>query len=124
MAISKSPPPLITTSPNPENILEWHYLISIPDAPYSGGLYWGKLVFPPSYPLSPPSVMLLTPNGRFHTNRRLCLSMSDYHPETWNPMWSVSTVLLGLQSFWQGGSGTLGSVSKGAGERERMAKDR
>ena len=30
---------------------------------------------------------MLTPNGRFKTGIRLCLSMSDYHPETWNPLW-------------------------------------
>jgi ubiquitin-conjugating enzyme E2 J2 len=25
--------------------------------------------------------------------------MSDYHPESWNPAWSVGTLLQGLQSF-------------------------
>ena len=30
---------------------------------------------------------------------RLCLSMSDYHPESWNPSWSIETLLVGLQSF-------------------------
>jgi hypothetical protein len=34
-----------------------------------------------NYPLAPPGIMILTPNGRFATGRRLCLSMSDYHPE-------------------------------------------
>ena len=29
---------------------------------------------------------MLTPNGRFKVATRLCLSMSDFHPETWNPM--------------------------------------
>jgi ubiquitin-conjugating enzyme E2 J2 len=32
---------------------------------------------------------MITPNGRFETNRRLCLSISDFHPETWVPTWSV-----------------------------------
>ena len=50
------------------------------DTPYEGGHYWGKLIFPKEYPLKPPSVMMLTPNGRFKTGRRLCLSMSDFHP--------------------------------------------
>lgn len=47
----------------------------------------------------PPAVYMLTPNGRFSTNTRLCLSMSDFHPETWNPLWSVGTILTGLLSF-------------------------
>ncbi len=25
--------------------------------------------------------------------------MSDYHPETWNPLWSVASILTGLLSF-------------------------
>jgi hypothetical protein len=32
-------------------------------------------------------------SGRFETNTRLCLSMSDFHPETWNPMWSLNCKL-------------------------------
>ena len=42
---------------------------------------------------------MITPNGRFATNKRLCLSISDFHPDTWNPAWSVATILTGLLSF-------------------------
>ena len=64
-----------------------------------GGYYHGKLVFPKEYPFKPPRIMMITPNGRFQTNTRLCLSISDFHPDTWNPAWSVSTILTGLLSF-------------------------
>jgi hypothetical protein len=37
------------------------------------------------YPFKPPGIMILTPNGRFDTGKRLCLSMSDYHPEVRRP---------------------------------------
>ena len=37
--------------------------------------------------------------GRFQPDTRLCLSMSDFHPSTWNPSWSVATILTGLLSF-------------------------
>lgn len=33
---------------------------------------------------------------------RLCLSISDFHPDTWNPAWSVGTILTGLLSFMVG----------------------
>ena len=49
-----------------------------------------------------------TPNGRFKTHTRLCLSISDYHPDTWNPAWSVATILTGLLSFMLEKSPTLG----------------
>ena len=37
--------------------------------------------------------------GRFAVNTRLCLSMSDFHPESWNPMWSVSCILIGELNY-------------------------
>ena len=103
-AIKKSPVPNIEARPLESNILEWHYVIEgTADTSYEGGHYHGKLKFPPEYPLRPPSVLMMTPSGRFKTNRRLCLSMSDFHPESyvaflsstavdlskhrWNPMW-------------------------------------
>jgi ubiquitin-protein ligase len=83
-ALAKDPikSPKITVAPNEANILEMHYVIEGSDnTPYAGGIYHGKLIFPKDYPLKPPSVLMLTPNGRFQPNRRLCLSMSDFHPE-------------------------------------------
>ena len=42
--------------------------------------------------------------------RRLCLSITDFHPDTWNPAWSVSTILTGLLSFMVEKGPTLGSI--------------
>ena len=74
--------------------------------PYAGGLYHGMLRFPAEYPFRPPSIYMITPNGRFKPNTRLCLSISDFHPDTWNPSWSVSTILTGLLSFMVSGAAT------------------
>eukprot|EP01066_Platyproteum_vivax_P003647 Platyproteum_vivax@DN1459_c0_g1_i1.p1 len=91
----------IAVHPDPKSILTWHYvLFNLPDdTPYFGGVYLGKLVFPANYPYAPPAIYMITPNGRFLTNQRLCLSMSDFHPEAWNPAWRVETILAGLLSF-------------------------
>lgn len=82
-------------------MLVWHYVLhDLPaESPYNGGVYWGKLVFPKEYPLKPPAIFMLTPSGRFETGVRLCLSMSDFHPETWNPSWRIESILIGLISF-------------------------
>eukprot|EP00971_Amphidinium_carterae_P241109 4786803-Amphidinium_carterae.2 len=69
------------------------------DTPYKGGWYHGKLIFPDNYPHAPPGIIMLTPSGRLEINRRICLSMSDYHPESWNPAWSIESILVGLVSF-------------------------
>lgn len=114
--------PRVHTTPVENNLLEWHYVIEgSKDTPYEGGFYWGKLIFPKEYPLKPPGVMMLTPNGRFQTGRRLCLSMSDFHPESWNPMWSVSTIITGLISFMVESAPTLGSINTSIAEKKKFA---
>ena len=45
-------------------------------SPYAGGVYKGKLVFPSEFPFKPPAIYMSTPNGRFKTDMRLCLSIS------------------------------------------------
>jgi len=115
--------PKVTVAPNESNILEVHYVIEGSEkTPYAGGIYHGKLIFPKDYPLKPPSVIMLTKNGRFQPNRRLCLSMSDFHPESWNPMWSVSTILTGLYSFMIEKNPTLGSIETSESEKEMLAR--
>jgi ubiquitin-conjugating enzyme E2 J2 len=89
-ALQKDPiqDPRIIVAPNERNLLEMHYVIEgSKGTPFEGGVYHGKLIFPKEYPLKPPSVIMLTPSGRFQPGRRLCLSMSDFHPESWNPMY-------------------------------------
>ena len=66
---------------------------------------------------------MLTPNGRFKPNRRLCLSMSDFHPESWNPMWSISTILMGLYSFMLDNKPTTGSIETTAAAKRQFAAE-
>ena len=65
-----------------------------------GGVYHGRILVPADYPMKPPDIIVLTPNGRFPTNhtfftqyhpwlcrfevgKKICLSISGHHPETW-----------------------------------------
>ncbi|XP_011499227.1 PREDICTED: ubiquitin-conjugating enzyme E2 J2-like [Ceratosolen solmsi marchali] len=112
LRLKKDPVPYVQAEPIPSNILEWHYVIKGPEnTPYEGGFYHGKLVFPVEFPFQPPSIYMTTPNGRFKVNTKLCLSISDYHPDTWNPAWSVSTILIGLLSFMIESSSALGAIN-------------
>mmetsp|Transcript_4098 Transcript_4098/g.8273 ORF Transcript_4098/g.8273 Transcript_4098/m.8273 type:complete len:214 (+) Transcript_4098:80-721(+) len=117
--ITKNPLPHIRALPSPTNLLEWHYVLEgDSDSPYKGGFYHGKIIFPSSYPYKPPSIMMITPSGRFETNARLCLSISDFHPESWNPLWGICPILLGLQSFFYEDTMTMGSL-KGVSDAEK-----
>ena len=80
-ALQKESPPGIHAIPLESDILQWHYVIEGPaGTPYAGGFFHGLVRFPSEYPFKPPSVMVYTPSGRFATNTRICLSMSDFHP--------------------------------------------
>uniref|UniRef100_F1KUB0 Ubiquitin-conjugating enzyme E2 J2 n=1 Tax=Ascaris suum TaxID=6253 RepID=F1KUB0_ASCSU len=119
----KDPVPYVLAAPLHSNILEWHYVIrGAPSTPYEGGVYHGKLVFPPDFPFKPPAIYMLTPSGRFQTNTRLCLSISDFHPDTWNPAWTVSTIITGLLSFMNETAPTLGSLTSTDSEKRALAK--
>ena len=121
-AIQSNPPPFIVAHPSESNILEWHYILTgPPNTPYEGGQYWGTLVFPADYPYAPPAIRMHTPSGRFQPSTRLCLSISDFHPRSFNPAWSVSTILLGLQSFMNGNEITTGSIRASDPERKLFA---
>jgi ubiquitin-conjugating enzyme E2 J2 len=62
-----------------------------------------------------------TPSGRFQPSTRLCLSISDFHPKSFNPAWEVSTILIGLLSFMTSDEMTTGSVSASSAERKFLA---
>ncbi|KAI9732597.1 MAG: Ubiquitin-conjugating enzyme E2 6 [Cirrosporium novae-zelandiae] len=120
--IHKNPPPYIIAHPSESDILEWHYILTgPPDTPYDGGQYWGTLQFPPSYPFAPPAIRMHTPSGRFQPSTRLCLSISDFHPKSFNPAWEVSTILIGLLSFMTSEEMTTGSVHASEAERKILA---
>lgn len=118
------PPEFAIAKPNDKNILEWHYVITgPPDTPYHNGQYYGVLNFPPDYPFKPPSIKMVTPSGRFQCNTRLCLSISDFHPKSWNPSWQVSTILTGLVSFMTSEEMTTGGISTPNNARVGFARD-
>jgi hypothetical protein len=79
--------------------------------PTQGGIYHGRILLPAEYPFKPPAFMMLTPNGRFQTGTKICLSISSHHPEHWQPSWSVRTALTALIAFMPTpGQGAIGSL--------------
>lgn len=52
---------------------------------YEGGEFIGNVILPPNFPFSPPSVMMLTPSGRFEVDCKICTTYTNYHPDQWNP---------------------------------------
>jgi ubiquitin-conjugating enzyme E2 J2 len=114
---------LLQAKPLESNVLVFHYVVEgPPDTPYAGGFYHGALKFPSEYPHKPPEIMMYTPSGRFEPGKALCLSMSSFHPETWNPVWSVASVLVGLLSFMVENQPTVGSIESSTESKVALAR--
>ena len=65
---------------------------------------------------------VLQPNGRFEVGKKICLSVTGYHQETWQPSWSIRTVLLAIIGFMPSpGQGTIGSLDYSPEERRALA---
>ncbi|KAE8708821.1 Ubiquitin-conjugating enzyme E2 J1 [Hibiscus syriacus] len=109
--------------PLEENIFEWQFAIRGPrDSEFEGGIYHGRIQLPAEYPFKPPSFMLMTPNGRFETHTKICLSISNHHPEHWQPSWSVRTALVALIAFMPTSpNGAVGSLDYKKEERHALA---
>ena len=121
--LHKDPPPGIVAEPKENDMLVWFYAIRGPEGtPYEGGVYIGKLKFPSEYPMKAPDVYMLTPSGRFEINKKLCLSMSSFHQETWVPSWAVSSIIQGIQSFMPSSEITTGGMEAPESMRRKLAE--
>lgn len=122
--LSISPSPDYHASPaSDSDLFEWHFTLrGPPSSSFASGIYHGRIVLPPTYPLRPPSFRFLTPSGRFETNREICLSISGHHEETWQPAWGIRTALVALRSFMETDSkGQLGGLDTNDAERKHYA---
>ncbi|XP_071440151.1 ubiquitin-conjugating enzyme E2 J1-like isoform X2 [Hetaerina americana] len=120
----KDPADEYFVQPLEDNLFEWHFTINgPPSTEFEGGIYHGRIVLPTEYPMKPPNIIILTPNGRFETNKSICLSISGHHPETWQPSWSIRTALLALIAFMPSpGKGMIGALDYTVEERKALAR--
>jgi hypothetical protein len=67
--------------------------------------------------------LCLQPSGRFEVEKKICLTISSHHEETWRPSWTIRTVLLALISFMPSrGDGAIASLDWPSEERKKLAK--
>lgn len=110
--------------PLEDNLYEWHFTIrGTPETEFASGVYHGRIMLPTEYPMKPPSIVLLTPNGRFEVNKKICLSISGHHPESWQPSWSIRTALMAIIGFLPTpGKGAIGALDYPPEERKKLAR--
>ncbi|XP_018024119.1 ubiquitin-conjugating enzyme E2 J1 [Hyalella azteca] len=110
--------------PLEDNLFEWHFTLRGPvNTEFEEGIYHGRIILPSEYPMKPPDIIFITQNGRFETNKKICLSISGYHPESWRPSWSIRTALLAIIGYMpSSGLGTIAGLQYSPAERRILAK--
>lgn len=99
--INNEPLGYITAYPKPDDPFTWYILVvGQKGTDYEGGHFIGVIQHGRSYPDTPPSYTMLTPNGRFEVNKKICTSNSSFHPESWSSSWNIITILIGFYSIW------------------------
>ena len=111
--MTTNPSDQYVAEPLEDNMFEWHFTLrGPPGTDFDGGVYHGRILLPAEYPMKPPNIVFLTPNGRFQVGKKICLSISAHHPEHWQPAWGVRLILEALISFFPTeGKGAIGSLT-------------
>ena len=121
--IQKDPLESVDIYPDESDIRTWYFLIRGPDdSEYKGGWYIGKLVLSENYPTTPVDFYMLTPNGRFEVERKICLTISSYHSDQWSSIWSIQKILGAFLSVMVSDFDTgISHIKKPSHERKALA---
>jgi ubiquitin-conjugating enzyme E2 J2 len=121
--LDASPLGYITAYSDENNPLVWYFLLKGTDD-YEGGEYIGQIIHSPKYPAEPPDYKMLTPNGRFATDSKICLTNSSYHKDTWNSGWKITNLLVGFNAvFYDDTLHGISHITESKQERQRKARD-
>lgn len=89
-----------------DNLFEWHFSVrGPPDSDFDGGVYHGRIVLPPEYPMKPPSIILLTvrhwQRPRLNCIRLFCCwSGTEICQIIWSKSRKWTACHLTLSHFW------------------------
>ena len=72
--------------------------------------------------MKPPSLVFITPNGRFKPGEKICLSFTNYHPESWSIAWSIEKMLLATISFMNTNEHSTGTLITSDSTKRYYAK--
>lgn len=92
---------------------------------YKNGYYIIKILLPEDYPANPGDMIVLTPNGRFIPNDKICLTITGYHPEHWAAAaWNLKTIVTAFQSIFITDSDVgLAHIRDSPSNRRKYAKE-
>ena len=123
--LKNEPLSYITAYPDKNDPLIWYFLIlGQPDSCYDGGHFIGKIEHSKQYPVKPPDYYMLTPNGRYHINKKICLSNSSFHMGEWSSTWNIKTILIAFYSvFIDDTEDGISHIHQTSSERIKLANE-
>lgn len=122
-SLNNAPNTFIYAAPLETDLFEWHFTVrGPPETAFADGVYHGRIVLPAEYPLKAPEIILLTPNGRFEVGKRICLSVTSHHQETWRPSWGIRTIITALVGFMPSKAEGVGALDYPDSDRKALAR--
>lgn len=111
----------VWVGPLSKNIWIWHFSVTgVPGSVFGDGIYHGRIILPSNYPAQPPRIQVWTPSGRFIPRADICLSASNYHPESWSASWTIRTLVEALRLHMITPAQEIGGLT--SSYEERLAK--
>jgi len=123
--LEKNREPYYQVVQDQEDILKFYFMIKGDQTTdYNGGYYIGRIILPANYPSHPGNFYMLTPSGRFNIDSKICLTNSDYHRESWTPMWNIQNMVIGFISiFTSDETSGISHIRESPEERRKKAFD-
>lgn len=87
--------PNLVLLPSDDNLLLWYFAFQNLNEPYTNGQYLGQIRIPEEYPFQQPTIVLLTPNGRFPIGESICV-----YTKQWSPRWNLQVLLMSFLNLF------------------------
>lgn len=114
----------LAAAPLEDDIYTWHFTFQGPEnTDFHEGIYHGQILLPYEYPFKPPDIVFMNKNGRFETNTKICLTITQYHPEEWNSAWTIRTMLEAVVSLFAENIQGIGALTSSPDVRTFLAKN-
>ncbi|AMN83845.1 hypothetical protein D5b_00426 [Faustovirus] len=81
-----SPHEYLKFAMSPEDVNTWYILIENvkgEEDEFEGGQYLVRMKAPANFPFSPPEFYFMTPNGLYDVEKKVCISIGEFHKESY-----------------------------------------
>ena len=120
--LNRNPSRQYSAAPLEDNLFEWHFTLRGPQgSDFQGGLYHGRILLPPQWPMKPPSIMFLNASAASRSAKSLP-ERDELPPGALAAGLGIRTILEALVAFFPTpADGALGALQWRPDERRKLA---